>query len=56
MYPVQGSLWWEARHCAFGAACTVIDPLEKLRKDDRAKMCFVVDYKYEGVAAGLRAR
>ena len=34
---------------AFGAPCSIVEPLEKLKKlDDRAKMCFFVGYKYGG--------
>jgi hypothetical protein len=53
MYPIQDLLWHEVRHCTFAHMCAVVESLEKLRKDDWVKMCFVVSYKYEGVAAGL---
>ena len=34
---------------AFGALCSVVDPLVKLKKlDDHARMCFFVGYKYGG--------
>ena len=34
---------------AFGAPCSIVEPLEKLQKlDDRARMCCFVGYKYGG--------
>ena len=35
--------------CAFGALCTIVKPVAKLKKlDDQVRMCFVVGYKYSG--------
>ena len=35
--------------CVFGASCAVISPKEWLKGlEDRATMCFLVGYKYDG--------